>query len=482
MNPADTRDNSFTRRDFVKTGSAALLAMLQAAELLAQETQQAASAAAPAEPKPEGPKVKVAVIGLGPWGREILDQLERWPREETHAQVVALCDNYKPMLNRSASKAPGAALVEDYRAVLDNKDVQAVIIATPTHLHREIAVAALQAGKHVYCEAPLAHTIEDARAIAQAARNAPGRFFQAGLQQRCDPQRHWLLPFVRSGALGRFALARAQWHKKQSWRGTSPNPEREKAMNWRLRRETSPGLVGEIGIHALDQAGWFLNDRPVAVTGFGSIAFWRDDGRDVPDTVQVVVEYASGVRLLYDATLANSFDGEYEMYYGSDAALMIRDVPTSAWMFKEVDSPLLGWEVYARKDSFFKESGIALVAGASKQDALTGGQAASAFPYSPLAYALAAFLRNCAEMDAAVEDFKSTFNTTDPKALAEYLAGLTRPPIDDPASAQGAKENAARQAPREDVGYAATVLALKANEAILKGSRIELKKEWFELS
>ena len=106
-----------------------------------------------------------------------------------------------------------------------------------------------------------------------------------------------------------------------------------------------------------------MNALPTAVTGFGSINFWKDD-RDVPDTVQAVFEFPGDVRMIYDATLANSFDGEYEMLYGSDAAIMMRE--SKAWMFKEVDSPLLGWEVYAAKLKVFNDTGIALVAGASK--------------------------------------------------------------------------------------------------------------------
>src|SRR5678809_1612923 len=101
----------------------------------------------------------------------------------------------------------------DYRKVLDSKDVQAVFIATPSHHHKEIALAALQAGKHVYCEAPLANSIEDARAIALAAK-AVGKVqvFQSGLQLRCEPHRHFLLPFLRAGATGNPVMVRAQWH------------------------------------------------------------------------------------------------------------------------------------------------------------------------------------------------------------------------------------------------------------------------------
>jgi predicted dehydrogenase len=89
------------------------------------------------------------------------------------APIVTICDAYEPYLRRAMSGAPGATGVADYRRVLDRADVEAVVIATPTNTHRELACAALQAGKHVYCEAPLAASIADARAIAVAARAAP---------------------------------------------------------------------------------------------------------------------------------------------------------------------------------------------------------------------------------------------------------------------------------------------------------------------
>src|SRR5262249_107899 len=158
-----------------------------------------------------------------------------------------------------------------------------------------------------------------------------------------EVQRSFLLPFIRSGNLGTSLMARAQWHKKTSWRATSPKPEREKELNWRLNKTTSIGLVGELGIHPIDQASWFLRARPIGVSGKGGILHWKDD-RDVPDSIQVQVEFPGGVLMDYNATLANSFDGEYEMLYGSDASLLLRD--GKAWMFKEADSPLFGWEIY----------------------------------------------------------------------------------------------------------------------------------------
>jgi predicted dehydrogenase len=459
MSQPENDEAGFNRRDFLKGGSfAALMTMMGGVQLLAQPTN-----AVDTSMKFDLPKVKVGLIGLGPWGREILDQLGRLEQ----ADVAAICDNYPAMVRRSASKAPQAAQVEDYKAILDNKDIQAVVVATPSYLHKDIALAALKAGKHVYCEAPLAATVEDARDIALAAKNSIGQVFQAGLQMRSSPQRIFLLPFIRSGALGKSIMARSQWHKKQSWRASSPNADREKVINWRLNQATSPGLIGEIGIHALDQAGWYFNVEPVAVTGFGSTMLWKD-GRNVPDTVQTVVEYPEGLRLSYDATLASSFDGEYELLSGSEATIMMRFDNVGkevAWMFKEVDSALLGWEVYARKDNFYKETGIVLAAGSSKQTALVDKPAADApAALPPLYYALEAFLSNCAEVSAAVEDFKTMFEVRDKAALATTLRSLTPRPY----------------ANYQD-GYAATVLALKANEAVNGNKRIELNKEWFEL-
>jgi predicted dehydrogenase len=453
MNQTEKQLQDFNRRDFLRSGSVAtLMTMLGGVELFAQTN------AAPTETKPAGPKVKVAVIGLGTWGREITNTLGRIPQ----ADVAAICDTYAASVRRAATSAPAATQAEDYKAILANKDIKAVIIATPTHQHKEIALAALAADKHVYCEAPLANSIEDAKAIASAAKAAKHLVFQAGLQMRSDPQRHFLLPFIRSGAIGQFVMARAQFHKKQSWRATSPKPEREKDLNWRLAKETSLGLVGELGIHPIDQAAWYANSLPKAVNGFGALSFWKD-GRDVADTVQSVVEFGGGVNMTYDATLANSFDAEHEILFGTDAAVMMRE--NKAWLFKEVDSPLLGWEVYASKETFYKETGIVLKAGASKS-VKTDNPQAQEEPYTntPVSFALTNFLRNTTDVLAATEDYTSSYGE-DKAGLVEALAKVGK------RAAAGYLE-----------GYQATVTAIKANEAIMSGQRIILKPELYELA
>jgi predicted dehydrogenase len=94
--------------------------------------------------------------------------------------------------------------------------------------------------------------------------------FQPGLQQRSHPQIEFLLPFIRSGALGKYVMVRAQWHANDTWYQAAPTPEREAALNWRLHNATSTGLLGEEGIHQIDTVCSFLKGRPLAVTGFSS--------------------------------------------------------------------------------------------------------------------------------------------------------------------------------------------------------------------
>jgi len=456
QNPSETPD--FNRRDFLKGSSAATLAALVGGTQIVIP-QARAEDAKPAGTQ-SGAKVKVGVIGCGAWGREILNTLARLPSVE----VVALSDTYPVMARRAKEAAPNAEAYPDYQKLLEHKDLLGVVVATPSHQHKDVVLAALKAGKHVFCEAPLAHTVEDARVIAQAAKAAPLQNFQTSLGLRSDPQRKFLLDFIRAGAAGRTIKARAQSHKKQSWRRTSPNPDRERELNWRLSKATSPGLIGEISIHALDNIAWYLGARPSAVTGFGSTILW-DDGREIPDSAEAVFEFPKGARVTCEVTLANSFDAEYEMLYGSDAAVMLRG--NKAWMFKEVDAPLLGWEVYARKDTFYKETGIALVANATKLVAQGDKPVEDApFTNTPLYYALESFAYNTDVIATAVADFISNFGDDDKDAMLEAVTA--------------ASINNKPAASWRD-GYEATVMALKGHEAVLAKRRIEIPESLFDV-
>jgi predicted dehydrogenase len=441
MSHSDNRENTSTveqdsaglsRRELLWRGSALTVGMLLSgtSNLYAEEIEPVYSLAQDAS----APPVKVAVIGCGDQGRVLLTSLSF----VDGAVVTYVCDNYAPSHKRALEIQPKATAVEDYRKVLDDKDVQGVFIVTPTHQHKQIVLDALAAGKHVYCEAPLAQTIEDARVIAKAGlAAAPKTIFHAGLQNRTNPQHHHVQKFIDIGALSKVAQAKAVWHKKISWRRKAPTDERQNALNWRLSRAISPGLIGEVGIHQVDTVTWFLKSLPKSVTGFGGIMAWQD-GRDVPDTVQCIFEYPGDIHLTYDATLANSFDGAYELFQGTDAAVMLRGM--RAWMFKEADAPALGWEVYAYKEKVGDDTGIALVADATKL------------------------------LAAGKEPAKN--RDEDPKRNPTYFACEAF--LNE---IRGGKLS--ESGPRE--GFIANVVALKANEAILTGSKIPFSPEMFEL-
>jgi predicted dehydrogenase len=410
-------DSTLDRRHFLRTATGSLALLLSRRGLSAAQ--------APAAEPPAGPPVGIGLIGLGLWGREILAALGRSPS----TRVAALCDDYQPFLKRAASTLPQAAAANDWRRVLEAPGVEAIVIATPTHLHREIAVAALQAGKHVYCEAPLAASIDEARAIARAAAAAPGLTFQAGVQGRANALYRHVQQFVQANVLGSVALVNAQWSRKDSWRRAAPTPEREAAINWRLA-DGSPGLMGEVGIHQLDLMSRYLDARPAAIVGMGTIAAWRD-GRKMPDTALCVLEYGK-VRATFRVTLASSFGGAYTAFQGSDSSLLMKE--NRGWMIKEADSELLGWEVYARKETVHDETGIAMVADATKL-LEAGKEPGAEGPLEP-------------EQPPLVLAFD---------AFARSIRQKT-PPVCGPSE-----------------GYAATVTALKANEAVLANARIELR-------
>ncbi len=397
--------------------------------------------------KPAGPPVNVAVIGASMQGRNILTSLAKMG--SSSAPVVAVCDSFStPAFQKKvAAIVPSAAFVADYRKVLDDKSIQAVFIATPSHKHKQIALDAIAAGKHVYCEMPLSHDIAEAKAIALAGLGSK-QTFAAGLQQRSNMQTHHVLKFIRSDALGKVIGGRAQWHNRTSWRQGWPTPEREAELNWRLKRETSSGLLGEVGVHQIDMASWFFNALPTSVTAHSSLLGWKDD-RTVPDTVQVILDYPNDLRFVYDATLVNSFDGPYELFMGTDSAIQLRD--QRAWMFKETDAKSIGWEVFARKDpmqignpsngtGLQTGSGIALVADATKQIQLGLQPGAVGTDVSKTA------------LYQAVDNF----------------LGCVR---------SGKKPDAGALE-----GYQATVVALKANEAALKNTTMAFDPEWFKLS
>lgn len=331
----------------------------------------------------------VAVIGAGRQGRAIMGELTKIEA----AKVLVLCDNDAGRLRSGLGRAAGATGVEDYRQALDRKDVTAVIVATPTNLHRQIAIDALAAGKHVYCEAPIASTAEDTKAIADAAAKA-STVFAAGYEGRANPVYRLARTFFRSDAVRALAAIRSQNVQKTSWRFPTSDPARERAVNWRLDPAVSTGLAGELFSHQLDVVRWYTGTEPESVVGAGSIRLW-DDGRTLPDTVDLVTTFAGGARMLWLGSLASGFEGKHEVFLGENATIKL--AWSHGWMFKEADAPTQGWEVYANRQQFHNDEGITLIADATKLASQGKLKEGIGLPNPSLYYALEDFVRACIE-------------------------------------------------------------------------------------
>ncbi|HET9513524.1 MAG TPA: Gfo/Idh/MocA family oxidoreductase [Gemmatimonadales bacterium] len=345
--------------------------------------------ALPAEPLRLAAPVRLGLIGAGRQGRAIIGELQQIP----DATLGVICDTNPARLRTAAERAPRVETAADHRAVLGRADIDAVIIATPTHLHRQIVTDAIQAGKHVYCETPLAHTIEDAQAMVQAAAGAT-KIVAAGLQPRANPVYLRAASFLGSDTLREPVSFLAQANLKTTWRFPASDPAMEQQVNWRLDPEVTTGLAGELGSHQFAVAAWFLGKLPARITGRGSIRL-HQDGRTIADTVAAEMVWPDGVTLQWSATLASSFAGQYEVLHAVNAS--IRLAGTHAWLFKEVDSPTQGWEVYATRQQFFRDEGIVLVADATKLAAQGRLKEGGGLPHTPLYYALADFLTAAAE-------------------------------------------------------------------------------------
>lgn len=371
--------NDLDRRMFLKAsaGAAAVVALMPELSL--------ASSLFAADP------LNIALIGAGRQGRAILTELQKI----SAAKVIAVCDTDDSRLQSGLRRTQNAEGFSDYRAMLDKKkDVQAVVIATPTHLHKTPALDAIAAGKHVYCEGPIAHTAEDAKAIAQAAARVKTAF-AVGHEGRSNPVYKLARTFFKTDAFRDLVSMYAQHHQKNSWRVSASDPARDKEVNWRLDPAVSLGLAGELGSHQLDVYHWWLGAYPKSVRGSGSIRAYKDDGRKLADTVACDFAFPDGARLHYQATLANSYLGRHEAFFGSNSAFKM--AWTHGWMFKEADAPTQGWEVYANRQQFHNDEGITLIADATKLASQGKLKEGVGLPNSPLYYALEEFLRSALE-------------------------------------------------------------------------------------
>jgi predicted dehydrogenase len=255
--------------------------------------------------------IKLGVIGPGSRGRFLMSFLKNNPK----ADVVAVCDIYQPSLDEALKIYPQARAYDDYRKLLENKEVDAVLIATPLNTHMQIALDAFDAGKHVFCEKALAMTIGDCYQMYQKHRET-GKVFFAGQQRLFDLRYIRAMEMIHAGTFGSIEGIRTFWFRNNDWRRPVPSPELERHINWRLYKDYSHGLMTELACHQIQIGTWAMRDIPNKVMGHGAITHWKD-GREVYDNVSCIYVFDNGVKLNFESVISNKFYGLEEQILGN---------------------------------------------------------------------------------------------------------------------------------------------------------------------
>ena len=262
-------------------------------------------------------KISIALIGVGSRGRGLLGEIAA----NKTMDLKAVCDIRAEALTFAKNKIPGIKTHWNYQEILDDKDLDAVVIATPLSTHYPIAKAAIERGKNVYCEKTMAYSIEEALDLQQLVKENPVTFM-VGYQYPFHSVYSVVREMVQGGEIGALTHIQCQWNRKGNWRRPVKHPNQERLINWRMYREYSKGLMAELGSHHLNYAETLLGENPQRVVGFGGIDFWKD-GRETYDNVHTIFEYPSGVKTTFTSLTANKYGGYNILLKGSEKTIIL---------------------------------------------------------------------------------------------------------------------------------------------------------------
>ncbi len=356
--------NKVSRRGFIETAGAATGAMMTAGAF-----------PHPAVGSVKGANEKINIAILGPGGRaqeHLRILLKMKNKEQKPVDIIGLCDVWdggKWMehgretgrgLYYSAEKCGLDAegkdkdrITKDYRKILDNKDVDVVLIATPDHWHAKMSIDAMEAGKDVYCEKPMTHTIDEARRVAETTKKTK-QVFTVGVQSTADPRWRMANQMITEGKIGHVLQGQTSYYRNSSegqWRyyhllkemtpktvdwkmflgtefGLAPDQpfNRARYAQWRCYWDFGGGMYTDLFVHQLTHLILAMGVRlPRRVVGAGGL-YMEYDGRDVPDVATVVADYDEGCQVMISATMCNDVQLP-EVIRGHDATLMFEPKP-----------------------------------------------------------------------------------------------------------------------------------------------------------
>src|SRR6476620_8956197 len=285
-------------------------------------------------------RIRVGMIGVGDRGNDLLDQIVKVP----NVDLVAMADIYSRRRDQAKSKVPGIQTLDDYRRLLEMKDIDGVIVASPLHIHARHFIDTLAAGKDLYAEKTMTWSIPEADKCLAAAKGSD-RVVQIGLQHQSSGSLTDARQWIKDGWIGKVThveswMSRNTPHGKGQWVRPVPSdctpqnvewsaflngrPDRSfdgfKFINWRLFWEFSGGNCAENMVH---QIAWIMSalDLPLPSAAYMSGGvFSEKDGREVPDTIAVTLDFPE-TTVTWQSTFSNSRYGLGEHILGSDGTI-----------------------------------------------------------------------------------------------------------------------------------------------------------------
>jgi predicted dehydrogenase len=290
-------------------------------------------------------RIQVGMIGTGARAQELMQALLALPNVE----IVAVVDAYKGRVQRAIERTRGRAKAyANHHDLLAQKSIDAVVVATPDHWHRQIVLDSFESGKDVYCEKPLTYRSADGLDIVRAARER-NRILQVGSQGMSSAIQQKAKEMIRAGRLGRITIIRAAYNRNTAsgawiypippdaspqtvnWEmflGPAPklafSPER--FFRWRCFEDYSGGIATDLFVHLCTTIHYLMDAKaPAKVVAMGELYRWKD-GRDVPDTLNAILEYPEGFVVNLSSTFNNqsSSEGSFQ-FLGTEGSLTIGD-------------------------------------------------------------------------------------------------------------------------------------------------------------
>lgn len=299
-------------------------------------------------------KLNIAWIGTGTRGNYLMQRFFAVPANKEEVDVVAVCDAYKGYIARSrdliqsnGGKPPKT--YEDYRQLLADPSIDAVVIATPEHLHYPMFMAAIKAGKNVYVEKPLAHTIEEGAEMVKAWQKS-GKVVQVGTQNRSNTLYQKAKEMIAQGMIGDIHYVRAYWYRNSldtdpAWRYVIPPDastdntawdrfqegvknkrafDKQRFYQWRLYWDYSGGISTDLLVHQTDITNYVCGKTvPLSCAASGGIYRWTQDDRDVPDTFSALYEYPDKFHINYSSYFGNDHYGYGENFMGNEGTIEV---------------------------------------------------------------------------------------------------------------------------------------------------------------